>query len=125
MQHDYKLLDSMWQFNYKEDLDIVTKNHKCSYISECIFDLYYNQKKPVSEVSEIMGVCKYTVNLWMNRWGFAARPRGGNTRNPALKNQNIIKKIIALKGKVNSAVAAKQLGCCSSVMIRKIWEKTA
>jgi len=119
---EFEKLDRMKKFNWQEDLYLKVKALGYKYVSELVFDWYFNQLKPARQIADALGVVPNSVLSWMQLWGFERRGKGGNNRNPALKNPAMIQRIQTLNGKMNSREAGEIVGC-SLPTVRRIWAR--
>lgn len=120
--HNYKKLDAKVRFHYKDDLLKAVKKHDFKYVSQYVYDRYYRHKDPGSIIAKSLPITTSAVFSWMRQWGFTSRGRGGNTKNPILKDKKVIKKIMDLKGRLSVVEAAEICGC-SSTSVLKLWKK--
>lgn len=88
---DFKKLDSMINFNFKADLYRDISRFGYRYVSEFVYDQYYNFGLGLCDVSRLANKSKcWSVKL-METWGFKRRNKGGSHVNNYLKIVNLIK----------------------------------
>lgn len=119
---DFKDLDEMIRWTkYARRIETI-KGHGYSYISEFIYDQYYNHNKPLANIGKIIDYTPPRVGTIMDCIGFPRRPQGGNIRHLELKDPEVQNKIMSLRGKINQRDAAK-LCKCSQSYISRLWAK--
>lgn len=121
MKKDFKNLDSMIKFNFRKDLYSLVKDHGCKYVSECVYVLYYKDKRSIRQVAKAMAKSFEVILYWMRKWDFERSPKGGNVKNNFLKNPGIIENILSLKGHTTQRKAAEIIHCCQST-IQTAWK---
>jgi hypothetical protein len=119
---DFKALDAMVQFTYKDDLYVAVESHGYKYVSELVYDHYYTHDRNLIEISDLLDKTPPPICFWMERWGWARRPGGGNNKNKILNNVETIKKIKKCKGKITAREASIKANCSMST-IYNIWRK--
>ena len=120
MNYNFKKLDTLINFNFRDCLYILVRGYGHKYVSQCVYVLYYYQKNSVRETARLMDVSPQTILFWMRTWKFERRPRGGNVKSSFLRNPKSTKKIMRLKGKMSMRAAAEIIGCCPTT-IRNTW----
>jgi len=119
----FKELDSMIQFNYKEDLITKIRLLGKRTVSSYVYDQYYNHQQSIRQIAKQLNLTPTAIVTWMNRWKMPRNSKGGNTSNQKLKNPKILAYLMYLKGKVHWSIAAK--GICSPEYVRRLWRKEA
>jgi len=119
---NFKKLDESIIFKFKDEKLRVPKKLGFTYISECTYDLYYNQGKSVQEIADIFNIVRTSVFHWTKKWGWKLRPLGGNNRNPLLKDPKYVNKIRNTKDTKRSSTQMAKKFKCSPVTVRKIWK---
>ncbi len=116
---DFRRLDKEIQFEHRDDLygEVLFQNY--SYVSEAVYDLYYNQKKSLQKVAKTLVVSYSAIYYWTKKWGWKLRPRLGYYKNPALSKPETITYLMNMKGKVTLTEAAE--GICHPNTVYKLW----
>jgi hypothetical protein len=121
---DFKKLDLKTNFNFREELYQTIDNLGYEYVSECVFDMYVNQKLSTIKIAPKLGKTKMAVNSWLRSWGIPLRDRGGNNIRPDLKDESYRSAIrqFALE---NSMTDAAREFHCGYQTVRRIMKEAA
>lgn len=123
-EYNYAELDEGIRFHYKRDLLEAIEGHGFEHVSQYVHHSYFRHENPVSEIANNLPITPSAVFAWMRRWEFPLRQRGGNTKNKALKDERVIKKIMDLKGVLSIVETAEACGC-SPTSVLKLWKRGA
>jgi len=119
---DFAGLDQQIDFYYKKDLYARIKKLGYRYVSEFVYDRYFNHSEPVSRIRAKLPVSKTQIHTWMKKWDFKRRGRGGNVRSTFLKKPEVINQIMKCKGELSLQETADFIGCSYST-VKKIWSR--
>ncbi len=119
---NFKELDAMVKFHYKDDLIKAIEGYEYKYVSHYVHDMYYRHKYPGAKIAKNLPITTSAVFAWMRQWGFAPRERGGNTKNQALQDPKVLKKIMDCKGTLSILETAEKCGC-SFTTVLKLWKQ--